>query len=142
MLKERYRRKTCRLWVTSLYWTFDYENDFHGHKVTTKLWISCKCLIFGLHVGIWFLQGTLAGWFCGESWARFWWNHRIEWQAGDTKQLSVGRMIELCVQKWLIQSVTGRFINIWRNKNGQYIMKGKLQQSLFCVYHHWDLLFD
>lgn len=28
--------------------------------MTTKLWISCKCLIFGLHVGIWFLQGTLA----------------------------------------------------------------------------------
>lgn len=78
MLKERYRRKTCRLRVISLYWTFDYENDFHGHKVTTKLWISCKSLIFGLHVGIWFPQGTLAGWFCGESQARFWWNHRIE----------------------------------------------------------------
>lgn len=134
MLKERYRCKTCRLRVISLYWTFDYENDFHGHKVTTKLWISCKCLIFGLHVGIWFLQGTLAVWFCGESRARFWWNHKIEWQAGDTKQLSVDRMIELCVQKWWIQSVTGRFINIWKNKMANTSWKESSSSHCFvCI---------
>lgn len=75
---RRRTQKTCRL--VSLYWTFNYKNDFHGHKVTTKVWISCKCLIFGLRVGIWFLQGTFADWFCGESRARFWWNCGIEWQ--------------------------------------------------------------